>query len=108
MKEKIRILLVKAVTKRKTLIGVNTAKPRPEIGESVAVPHPEIPIIDPRGPGVENLFSRELVDSLGTKPFKCILPFLRILAWYSCFNIIIKLSYPILSLALGPHRTTRM
>ena len=35
-----------------------------EIGESVAVPHPEIPIIDPRGPGVENLFSRELVVCL--------------------------------------------
>ena len=35
MKEKIRIL---PVTKRKTLIRVNTAKPRPEIKESVAVP----------------------------------------------------------------------
>ena len=32
-----------------------------------------------------------------TKPFKCILPSLRILVWYSCFNNIIKLSYPILS-----------
>ena len=61
MKEKIRILPVKAFTKRKTLIRVNTAKPRPEIRESVAVPPPEIPIIDPEDPGVENLFSRELV-----------------------------------------------
>ena len=61
MKEKIRTLPVKAVTKRKTLIRVNTAKPRPEIRESVADPPPEIPIINPRGRGVEYLLSRELV-----------------------------------------------
>ena len=29
--------------------------------------------------------------------FQNILPFLHILVWYSCFNIIIQLSYPILS-----------
>ena len=57
MKEKIRILPVKAVTKRKTLIRVNTAKPRPEIRESVADPPPEIPILDPRPqPGIRKLF----------------------------------------------------
>ena len=60
MKEKIRILPVKAFTKRKTLIRVNTAKPRPEIRESVADLPPEIPIIDPgREDGGSNIYCLE-------------------------------------------------
>ena len=51
--------------------------------------------------GIKSQFGRSYAapDSiyLFLKAVQVHLPFLRILVWYSCFNIIIKLSYPILS-----------
>jgi hypothetical protein len=86
MKEKIRILPVKAVTKRKNLIRVNTAKPRPEIRESVADPPPEIPIIDLRRGGVENLLSRELVASVQNRIRHRLRPWVSNVLCISCLH----------------------